>query len=124
MVRCLDDIICDARCCAATLGAKYAHELKYGEESQETIWAFRRLHSFIQTLERNHTTVKYRKEKSAVRSVDFSMLEKKNSFLSLRNMQVTTCVREEIGPCLSDSEIDHIIEQVKLLCASCNCNCS
>lgn len=123
-MRCLDDIICEARCCAATLGAKYIHDLKYGEASKETEWNFRKLHSFIQTLDRNHATVKYRKEVKAVTSVDFSALQRRNSFLSLRDRQVVTCVKEEIGPCLSDPEIDHIIEQVKLLCASCNCQCN
>jgi hypothetical protein len=122
-MRCLDDIICEARCCAAMLGAKYAHALKYGEETDELKWNFRKIHSYILTLNRNHTTVKYKKELRPVTSVNFSALEKKNSFLSLRNTQVVTCVKEEISPCLSDSEIDHIVEQIKLLCANCNCNC-
>lgn len=124
MSRCLDDIICQARCCAAHIGARLAHDTKYGEVTTETEWNFRKLMSFIQTLDRNHTTVKYRKEVKPMTSVDFSSLEKKKSFLSLRHNQVVTCVKEEIGPCLSDSEIDHIAEQVKLLCATCNCNCS
>lgn len=123
-MRCLDDIICEARRCAATLGAKYARALTYGQESDEITYNFRKIHSFLQTLERNHTTIKYKKERKTVTNVDFSALEKRNSFLSLRSNQVVTCVKEEISPCLSDSEIDHIAEQLRLLCAECNCHCN
>jgi hypothetical protein len=124
MSRCLDNIICEARCCAATLGAQYAKAFKYGEVTDTHLWNFRKLHSFIQTLDRNHVTVKHKKELKAVSSVNFSALEKQNSFLSLKHTHRVVCVKEEIGPCLSDSEIDHIVEQIRLLCSSCNCNCN
>lgn len=110
-------------CCSATLGAKYAHDFKFGEASDETKWNFRKLNNFIRTLSRNHETIKYKKEIVNKTITDFSSLEKKNSFLSLRHNTISVCVKTKISPCLSDSEINHIIEQIKLLCATCNCGC-
>lgn len=121
---CLDDIICEAKCCAACLGAKYAHDFKYGESTNETKYNFLKLMSFIRTLCRNQTTYTYNKELVAVQNVEFSSLQKQNSFLTLTNNKVVVCTKTEISPCLCDSEISHIIEQVKLLCSTCNCNCN
>lgn len=120
----LDDIICEAKGCVIALAVKYANEIKYGEVSDISKWHFRQTVSYIRTLERNHTIVKHRKEISPVTSVDFNSLHKQNSFLSLRHAEVVTCIKTEISPCLSDSEINHIVEQIKILCSTYNCKCN
>lgn len=120
---CLDDIICEAKCCSATFGAKYAHEAKFGELTEESRWNLRKLNGFIRTLERNHTTVKYKKELKPIENISFSDLERQNKYLTLRHKQISVCIKQEISPCLPVSELQHIIEQIRLLCSTCNCKC-
>lgn len=120
----IEDVICEAKACSAVMGAKYAHDFKYGEISDQTEWDYRRLNSFIKTLERNKPIIIYVKEVSPVKSADFYSLKKQNSFLSLADTEFVTRTRTEISPCLSDSEIRHIIEQIKLICSICNCKCN
>ena len=115
----LNDIICDAKSCSAVLGAKYAHDFKFGEATEETKWNLLKLNGFMRTLSRNHETIKYKKEKIKKTSADFSSLEKKNKYLSLKCDTITVCTKTKISPCLCDSEIKHIIEQIKLLCITC-----
>ena len=119
----LDDIICEAMCCSATLGAKYAHDFKFGEATEETKWNFLKINSLIRTLLRNGEVVKYTKETVKKTSADFSSLQKTNNYLSLKHDTVTVCVKTKICPCLAHSEINHIIEQIKLLCTTCKCSC-
>lgn len=120
----LDDILCEAKCCSATLGAKYAHELKFGELTDETKYNLLKLNGFIRTLCRNKGEVIHKRKVIPVKNVDFSDLQRQNKYLTLKHKHITVCEKEEISPCLPDSEISHIIEQVKLLCSTCNCKCN
>lgn len=118
----LDHILKIANCCSATLGAKYAYEYKYGELSEDTKWNFLKINNFIRTLCRNMEIIKYKKETVKKTSVDFSSLHKSNKYLSLKCDTITVCTKTKISPCLSDSEISHIIEQIKLICNTCGCS--
>lgn len=122
-MECLDEIICNAKKCSVEMGAKYAHDFKYGELSEELKWNFLKLNGFIRTLLRNQGTIKYKKELGYPTTVSIDSLTKKKSFLYLRCEQRIICTKTKISPCLSDSEINDIVEQIKLLCSSCNCNC-
>lgn len=119
----LGELICDAQKCSANLGAKYAHAFTYGEASEELKWNFLTLNALLRTLIRNQGETVYKKEKVKVDSVSIDSLQKKNSFLYLKCDEKVVCKKTKISPCLSDSEISYIAEQIKLLCDSCNCNC-
>ncbi len=120
----LHEIICEAKCCSAVLGAKFAKATTYGEMTDQLYWDFMRLNAYIRTLERNETKYIHKKEKKQLQSVSIDVLEKKNSFLTLRHKETVVCTITEISPCLSDSEICQIVEHIRLLCATCNCNCN
>lgn len=124
-MRCLDDIICKAKGCSAYLGAKYAKAFTYGENTEEMKYELMRLNGYIRTLSRNHETIKYKKEKVKVTSVNIDSLTRKNSSLYLKCDTKTVCTKTVVSPCLSDSEIDRIIEQINTICRECDCcNCN
>ena len=117
-------IICEAKCCSATFGAKYAKAAKYGEVSEQQYWDYLRLNAYIRTLERNLPEFKYKKEAKLLQNVSLDALEKKNSFLTLQNNVTVVCTKTEISPCLTDSEVCQIVEYIRLLCSTCNCDCN
>jgi hypothetical protein len=117
--------ICEAKCCAVTLGTKYAHAATFGE-GEDLYWDWMRLNMYVRVLERNQTVIKHKKEIVPIegQTVSFEALLKSKSFLSLKLKQKTVCTHTEIRPCLSDQEICHILEEVQALCQNCNCNCN
>lgn len=120
----LEQIICEARCCSANIGAKYANAATYGEATEELWWDLLRINAYIRTLERNLPRHIHIKEKVQLKSVDIGALEKIKSFLTLRNKEKVVCKTIEIEPCLSEADLCKIVEHIRLLCATCNCNCN
>jgi hypothetical protein len=122
----LHDIICEAKCCSGNLALKWTREAVYGNGTEETFYNLLRINFYIRILERNEKKVVYEKEKIPFENqiVSFSMLKKKNSFLTLELKDKHICVRKEVEPCLTDFEISEIIEQVRLLCSICNPCCN
>jgi hypothetical protein len=122
----LNAIICEAKCCSAELGRKHAKALSVGEDTPNTFYDLLRINAYIRTLERNKVKHEVKKGVKPITSgsVSFDALEKKDSFLTLPNKEVVVCTKTEIRPCLSDDEICKIVEEIKLLCSTCqNCNC-
>lgn len=122
----LCDIIKEAKCCSSNLALKFAREATFGNDTDESFYDLMRINAYIRTLERNEKKIIHEKEKIPFENqlVSFSMLKKKNSFLTLELKDKYICVRKEIEPCLTDFEIREIIEQIRLLCSVCNPCCN
>lgn len=121
----LCNIIKEAELCAANMAHKYARAATFGDDTDEFYYQYLSLNAMIRTLERNQVKVVYEKEKIPIENqeITFSMLKKKNSFLTLELKDKFVCVKKTIEPCLGDYEVMKIVEQVKIICSSCNCNC-
>ena len=125
---CLDEIISEAKCCAGKLAHDYARAATFGNTDDELSFNFMRLNAYIRTLERNKTKHSHKKEivYENPKTVSLNSLQKKNNLLYLKQKQerkvITRC--EEITPCLTDDEIRSIVEEIKLLCSNCSCNCN
>ncbi len=115
----------EAKCCAGKLAHKHVKLTSTGDDSEEVYFNLLRLNAYIRTLERNKGEVKKYSKKVPIegQEISFSMLKRKNNLLFLDSGDELVCVTEKIEPCLSDSDINSIIEKIKLLCSSCNCNC-
>lgn len=120
---CLDDIILEAKCCAAGYAESYVSNLTFGNKNDID---YLLLMSYIDILKRNRTdhTHVTKKIKILPQKVDFSSLTKQNNTLALPIKEKIICEEVLIEPCLSDSEICKIVEQIKTLCSQCNCNCN
>lgn len=121
----LCEIIEEAKLCSANMAHKWAKAAAFGNADDDFFLTYLNLNSLIRTLERNKKKVVYEKEKIPVGSqeITFSMLKKKNSFLTLELKDQYVCVKKTIDPCLTDYEVMKVIEHVKLICSSCSCNC-
>lgn len=120
----LCSIIEEAKCCSANMAHKWVKLATFGNKEDEFYYDYLRLNSYIRTLERNQVEYKEIKVPINIQKVDFSSLRKQNNTLTLDSTQVQfECVKIEIRPCLSDDEISKIVEEIRLLCSSCNCNC-
>lgn len=127
MVECLDEIIEEAKCCSASMSSRYIRDVEFGNETKELQFDYMRLNAYIRTLERNKCKIITKKEvvEYFPKKVSFSSLSKnKNSlYLNQKPEKKVICTDVEIAPCLTDSEIRIIIEEIRLLCSTCNCNC-
>lgn len=119
-------IIEEAKTCSGELATKWVKEATFGNDTEETFYDLMRINSYIRILERNRKKVVYEKEKIPFENqlVSFSMLKKKNSFLTLELKDKYICVRKEIEPCLTDFDLRKIVEQIRLLCSTCNSCCN
>lgn len=126
-MECLNEIIKEAKCCSGNLAHKLIRELTFGNESEALSFDLARLNAYIRTLERNKTKVIHKKETIYVlpEKVSINSLQKKNNslYLNPKPEPKVICTEVEITPCLTDSEITTIIEEIRLLCSNCNCNC-
>ena len=122
---CLDEIIKEAKCCSGKLGHKVARGLSFGNEDEELSFDLIRLNAYICTLEENEETYYTKKELVYNKKVDFNSLQKKNNnlYLNAKSEPRVVCTKIKMAPCLTDSEIQKIIEEIRLLCKSCGCNC-
>lgn len=114
-----------AKCCSGKMAAKFVKAASTGDDTDELFYNFLRINAYIRTLERNKGEVKKYAKKVSLegQEISFSMLKRKNNLLILEASDKLVCVTEKIEPCLSDSDVSSIIEKVKILCSSCNCNC-
>lgn len=114
-----------AKCCSGKMAAKFVKAASTGDDTDELFYNFLRINAYIRTLERNKGEIKKYAKKVSLegQEISFSMLKRKNNLLILEASDKLVCVTEKIEPCLSDSDVSSIIEKVKILCSSCNCNC-
>lgn len=121
----LSCIIEEAKCCSAHIAHSFAKKAIFGNETEEDYYALLRINAYIRTLERNTGTIKRYKEKVSLNSgeISMSMLKRKNNLLFLDSNDKYVCITKKIDPCLPDSDLRLIIEEIRLLCAQCNCNC-
>lgn len=119
------EAIKEAKCCSGRMAANFVTYASTGDDTDELFYNFLRVNAYIRTLERNKGEIKRYSKKLSLegQEVSFSMLKRKNNLLFLDSGDKLVCVTEKIEPCLSDSDISSIIEKVKILCSSCNCNC-
>lgn len=124
---CLDDIIEEAKCCSGNLAHKKILAATFGNDDQALSFDFMRINAYIRTLERQKPRFITKEEIVYVtpQKVNFNSLQKnKNSlYLNQKPEAKVVCTKVEITPCLTDSEIKKIIEEIRLLCSTCNCNC-
>lgn len=121
----IECIIQEAKCCSANIAHSYAKKAIYGNETEEDLYTLLRINAYIRTLERNKGTEKHYKEKVSLISgeISISMLKRKNNLLFLDSNDKYICVTKKIDSCLKDSDLRLIIEEIRLLCGKCNCNC-
>jgi len=124
---CLDTIICEAKCCSANIAYKYIRAVTFGNYDKALYFDLRRLNTYIKTLERNKVKIVTEKQLVSIlpKKVSFDSLEHNNKtlYLKTKTEEQEICVKTEIQPCLTDSEIQKIVEEIRLLCSTCNCNC-
>lgn len=127
-MECLDQIIEEAKCCAGKLGHSVSQTVSFGNTDPSLTFDFMRLMAYIDTLERNKVTYKMWEEViyETPKKVNLNSLHKskKHLYLNQEPERRVICHKEKILPCLSESEIRSIIEQIKLLCSNCNCDCN
>lgn len=122
---CLDDIIEEAKCCSGNLAHKKIRASTFGNDDKALSFDFMRLNAYIRTLERNKP--KFKTIETVVpitqQKVNFNSLQKNKNLLYLNQKPEAQiiCTEVEIIPCLTDSEIQKIIEEIRLLCSTCNC---
>lgn len=126
MIHCLREIICEAKCCAVDYAAGFADLLTFGRDNPEKYYDYLMLMTYIDMLERNYPEYVTVKEKVAIvpQKINFSSLQKENNTLHLNVEERVICTKVQIDPCLSDSDMIKIIEQIKKYCSNCNCNCN
>lgn len=126
-MECLEEIIAEAKCCAADMGHKHIMSARFGNDNKEAEFNMLRMNAYIRTLENNIPKFETKKEIVSIlpKKVSFDSLKKKNNFLYLNPIpeEKVICTEVEITPCLTDSDIQAIIEEIRLLCVTCNCNC-
>ena len=124
---CLDTIICEAKCCSAGIASKYIRAVTFGNDNKALYFDLRRLNTYIKTLQRNKKKIITTKQVVSLspKKVTLDSLKRNNKTLHLKTepKEQEICVKTEIMPCLTDSEIQKIIEEIRLLCSTCNCNC-
>lgn len=123
MIKCLEEIIIEAKCCATSYAAKFVDSKTFGREDDSD---YMMLMMYIDVLERNKTTHHFVKNKVAIvpKKIDFSSLKKTNNTLHLNIQEAVVCEDVEVEPCLPDSDISKIVEYIKKRCSTCNCNCN
>lgn len=119
-------IIDEANCCAAKIAGRYVDVITYGNTDRKLYSDLLRINAYIRTLKRNVPEKYWKKEKVLTegQTIDFSCLKKQNNYLILETELEYKCVEYETEVCLSDCELRKIVEQIKLLCPECNCNCN
>lgn len=124
-MKCLKDIICEAKCCAVEYADSFVDAVTFGRDT-ESVTDYQMLMMYIDVLERNYPEYVYVKEKIALvpQKIDFSSLKKENNVLHLDVKEEVVCKKVKIEPCLADSDLDKIIEQIKRFCSQCDCNCN
>lgn len=117
----LCSVIDKAKRCAGKITARYAVERTFGNRNEALFYDMLRINAYIRTLERNQVSTRQIKSKKPLEgsTVDFSSLKKQNNVLILPTRCEIICTTLEVSPCLSDSEICKIMEQVTLLCSNC-----
>lgn len=112
-------VIEEAKSCSAALTKKYADAKVFGNHNDKLFYDLLMINTFIRTLERNQVKRKMIKKPILTDGshVDFSALKRRNNVLILEAKEEFICEEVEISPCLSDPEICHILEQVKVLCS-------
>lgn len=116
-------IIKEAEVCAGKISAQYAVSKTFGNTNEALFYDLLRINTYIRTLERNvpqKREIKSKKPLSGT-TVDFSSLKKQNNTLILETEGEVICTTVEVSPCLSESEVCRIAEQVKTMCSVCNC---
>lgn len=125
-MKCLKDIICDAKCCAVEYAAGFIDSLTFGRSNDSRYDDYMTLMMYIDVLERNQQEYVYVKELVAMtpKKIHFSSLKKENNTLHLDVKEEVVCREIKIEPCLPDSDIEKIVEQIKRFCSTCGCNCN
>lgn len=126
MIDCLREIICEAKCCATEYASGFVDLLIFGRDDQEKYYEYLTLMMYIDILERNYPVYIEIKDKIAIipQKINFSSLQKQNNTLHLNVEEQVVCREVRIDPCISDSDMNKIIEYVKRYCSNCNCNCN
>lgn len=106
------------------MGALWAVRATHGEEDDKLYFDLLRLNGYIRTLCRNEKKFVHKKKKVPVTSVPFSHLVKHKSFLTLKENTKIVCEVTEIEPCLPENEVRSIVEKIKIMCPTCDCNCN
>jgi hypothetical protein len=123
-MKCLDEIICEAKCCSTEYAAKFAEDKTFGRDTDNSDYFM--LMMYIDVLQRN--TPSFIKLKAKVttcpKKISFSSLKKENNKLFLDIREAVKCVDVKLDACLSDAELCKIIEEIKVLCNQCECNCN
>jgi len=125
-MKCLKEIICEAKCCATDYAAKFADMLTFGRKDDEKYYNYMMLMTYIDVLERNQPEYIHVKDKVALvpKKIEFSSLTKQNNTLHLDIKEEVVCKEVRIEPCLPDSDLEKIVEQIKRFCSTCDCNCN
>ncbi len=126
-MNCLKDIICDAKCCATEYASGFVDALTFGRGKDDSRYNdYLTLMMYIDVLERNQPEYIHVKNKVALvpKKIHFSSLKKQNNVLHLDIKEEVVCEEVRIEPCLPDSDIEKIVEQIKKFCSTCGCNCN
>lgn len=123
---CLEEIICEAKCCAVDYSSGFVDAITFGNKNDEKYYEYLLLLAYIDVLERNIPTRERVKviETNIPTKVDFSSLKKENNTLTLATSSTVSCETIITEPCLSDSELCKIVEHIKTFCSTCDCNCN
>lgn len=125
-MNCLKEVICEAKCCATDYAAEFVDMLTFGRSDDEKYYEYITLMMYIDVLERNQPEYIRVKNKVALvpKKINFSSLKKQNNVLHLDVKEEVVFEEVRIDPCLSDSDIEKIVEQIKRFCSTCDCNCN
>lgn len=105
------------------MAAKYAQLKTFGNETEQDFYNLLAINTLVRTLERNQPIIKTVKVPVSQegQTVDISSLKKQNNVLILDSKDEFTCEKIEVSPCLSDDELQKIVEHLKSMCSLCNC---
>lgn len=117
------EILKEAKCCSVNMAAKWVNEANHGNEDQELFFNYLALNSYIRALCRydNSPKVKALTYDSLVYGQE--VLSDGNNLLILNSAIADECVDPDSVNCLTEDQICKIIEKIKFLCSTCNCNC-
>lgn len=122
----LKDIICEAKCCVSDYAAKVAENKTFGRDDKGHTLDFLTIMMYINVLERNlPETIKLKqKVVTCPKKISFSSLKKENNKLFLDIREKVKCVDVKLDACLSDDDLCKIVEELRVFCGQCECNCN
>jgi hypothetical protein len=123
MVKCFEERLSKAQCCALAYSSKYVTAMSRGEATDQMFNTLMLLDAYLNTLEGYHANPNICVDHTGYMKHSGSFLSFNGKALYLSGAKRLLFVEPDCFNCVTEDEVNRIFEQISVLCGGCSCNC-